>query len=54
MSSEKSREKTEYEKPTMHIIDLAVDEVLGSGCKTTSSNGLGYDPCTSGCNTEGS
>jgi len=28
--------KKQYEKPMLHVIDLAADEVLGVGCKATS------------------
>lgn len=44
----KEKMKQTYEKPKLRIIELAAEEVLGIGCKTTvlSSPG-GAPPCTS-------
>jgi hypothetical protein len=36
MNTKVREEKKPYEKPTLHVIDLAADEVLGVGCKTSS------------------
>ena len=42
--------RLEYEKPVLRIIELAAEEVLGVGCKTTpvDSNGVAGNGCTSG------
>jgi len=41
MNDKVIQEKKPYEKPTLHVIDLVADEVLGTGCKTAGSGG-GY------------
>jgi hypothetical protein len=38
-----------YQKPEMTIIDLAADEVLAAGCKTTTTSGApGIPLCFTG------
>jgi hypothetical protein len=36
MNNEVIEAKAPYEKPTLHIIDLAADEVLGTACKSAA------------------
>lgn len=46
MSAETNQRKKPYEKPMMHIIELAAGEVLGTGCKvggTTCTTTPTYD-----------
>lgn len=39
MDRETKPARKPYEKPTVHVIDLAADEVLGTGCKSTGGGG---------------
>ncbi len=55
MTSKQDREKTglsrrEYDKPRLRTIELAADEVLAIGCKTSTSPGPkpGGATCTIG------
>ncbi len=42
MSNEpKRKRRARYQKPKLRVIDLAAEEVLGIGCKTSSANGGG-------------
>lgn len=50
-------QKKPYEKPSLRIIELAAEEVLGIGCKTASGNSAtGASPCFPGnnCSQQGS
>ena len=38
-------EKIEYSQPRLRVIDLAAEEVMGGGCKTSSSTGAGGSAC---------
>lgn len=42
--------RREYEKPALRIIELAAEEVLGVGCKTTpvDAGGVAGNGCISG------
>jgi len=47
--------KKQYEKPMLHVIDLAADEVLGVGCKATSGGSATGNTCAaSSCGEVGS
>ena len=46
--------KKPYRKPELRAIELTADEVLGAGCKTTTSADPGFDPCIVGCFADGS
>ena len=39
-----NKNKKDYQKPEIQVIDLAADEVLAIGCKTTTS--VGYSAIT--------
>ena len=43
-----NRERQTYEKPKLVVIDLAAEEVLGNGCKTSPGNPTGK--LNIGCN----
>ena len=49
--SERNRKnkKKIYQKPELKIIDLAADEVLGVGCKTSSTAAAEFSTSTMGC-----
>jgi hypothetical protein len=36
-----AKEKKPYQKPEIEVIDLAAEEVMAVGCKTTVSRGTG-------------
>ena len=42
------KEKTAYEKPRLRTIELAVEEVMGVGCKMPSGPGPVSGTCTVG------
>jgi hypothetical protein len=48
--------KRPYEKPELRVVELAAEEVLAAGCKTSfSGTAVGAVPCTAGsCAGEGS
>jgi hypothetical protein len=53
----KEPEKSSYEKPQLHIIELAAEEVLAVGCKMPGGpNNVGVASCGIGrrCSTRGS
>jgi hypothetical protein len=57
MQNEAVQAKKPYEKPTLHVIDLAADEVLGIGCKSSrGGKAAGYTGCglANGCAKTGS
>jgi hypothetical protein len=39
-----------YEKPKLRVIELAAEEVMGTGCKTVRGTSIGQNglPCASG------
>ena len=39
MAEKSNSKKKPYVKPVVHIIEIAADEVLAGGCKTSSSAG---------------
>ena len=47
---DKEKEKPSYEKPRLRTIELAAEEVLGTGCKTMAApmSGVGTSDCLSG------
>jgi len=47
-----SKSKRSYEKPKLRVIELTAEEVLGMGCKTTTSGGGPLSP-TCACSTPG-
>jgi len=52
LESEQKKKKRKYEKPKLRTIDLAVQEVLGVGCKleTGGPMAVGATPCaTASC-----
>jgi hypothetical protein len=50
MSSRREREnKRAYEKPRLRVIELAAEEVLGVGCKTTESKPGGSNCWNNNC-----
>lgn len=46
----KTTKKPAYEKPQLRVVELAAEEVLAVGCKTslTDSSGVAGNGCTSG------
>ena len=47
--------KMAYIKPKLRTIELVAEEVLGTGCKNSSTPGMGLGPCTAtGCSGNGS
>ncbi len=54
-TGKRRRSKRLYFKPRLRTIKLHAEEVLGTGCKTTVSQGPGSVPvCISGCFQSGS
>ena len=47
MDKEHAKKKQRYEKPDIQVIELAAEEVLGVGCKTTDSGVPGPQPLLS-------
>lgn len=45
IDNKKEKSKQAYEKPMLRTIELAAEEVLAVGCKTTSSPAFGSFPC---------
>jgi hypothetical protein len=45
MPSDQDKKLEEYVKPRLRIIELAAEEVLGTGCKTVSGSAVGAVPC---------
>lgn len=54
MSDKSENMKRTYEAPVLRIIELATDEVMGTGCKTNTGPGPETVPCTGGCSEAGS
>jgi len=50
VTSEHEKDKRAYEKPRLRTIELAAEEVLAPGCKTspTDFTGAGGNQCTIG------
>lgn len=48
--NKKAKDKLTYEKPRLRVIELAAEEVLAVGCKTslTDPSGVAGNGCTSG------
>jgi hypothetical protein len=56
-NSKKKLLKSAYEKPRLHVIELAAEEVLAAGCKVPGgANNVGRPSCGLGnrCSTRGS
>lgn len=54
---EAAREKEQYEKPLLRIVDLVAEEVLGVGCKSVAlpaSAGIAPPCAAGGCQQDGS
>jgi len=56
MKDREKKKRRTYAKPELRFIDLVADQVLTSGCKTSSGGwAFGSTPCTaSGCGGGGS
>lgn len=57
MPEKKNKKKQPYQKPVIKIIELSADEVLATGCKTSSSGTFLGTACiigASSCSVDGS
>ena len=50
LNNKKEKNKQVYEKPKLRVIELAAEEVLAVGCKTsfTDPSGVAGNGCTTG------
>lgn len=44
-TEQQTEKRLPYEKPVIRSVSLVADQVLGTGCKTSSGPGLGNPTC---------